>query len=424
MQPDPKRRRLHEEGGFGSSSVGVVVLGAGRGRAFAWVAAVAAGGLLLAGCSSDGGGGGSSDDTRPAGASKPSQAATPAAQIQVLPANGAAGARPDKPVTVKVVGGRLTQVTLTAADGRAIPGKISADGLTWTSSGTLFPDTRYTVAASAKNKDDKSATTSSAFTTLKPKKTVSTTVTPSEGWTVGVGMPVIVNFSRPVKDRAAALKGLTVTATPATDGGWRWFSSSQVQWRPKQYWASGTKVTVTSALRNVEVSPGVWGKSTRTTSFQVGSAMISTVDINRHTLTVRRNGKVLRVIPVTTGKQGFNTRKGVKVIMSRESTRRMDAETTGIKKDDPEYYDVKVKWAMRLTNTGEFFHAAPWSVGSQGRANVSHGCTGMSTANADWFYHQSKVGDVAIFTGSKRTLEWGNGYTAWDMSYDRWLSGG
>jgi lipoprotein-anchoring transpeptidase ErfK/SrfK len=385
------------------------------------VAAAAAGAVLLAGCS---GGGGSSDDTQPAGAGKPTKvAATPAAQIQFLPANGAAGARPDQPVTVKVVGGTLTTVTLTGADGASIPGKLSADGLTWTSSGTLFPDTRYTVSASAKNKDDKTASASSAFTTLKPKKTVYTTVTPSDGWTVGVGMPVIVNFSKPVKNREAALKGLTVTSTPAAQGGWRWFSSSQVQWRPEEFWKAGTKVTVTSALRNVEVAPGVWGKSNRATSFQVGSAMISTVDINAHTLTVRQNGKVLRVIPVTTGKAGFNTRSGIKVIMSRESSRRMDAETTGIKKDDPEYYDVNVKWAMRLTGTGEFFHAAPWSVGSQGRANVSHGCTGMSTANAKWLFDHSKVGDVAIFTGSKRGMEWGNGYTAWTMSFQRWLAG-
>src|SRR5699024_7942865 len=145
--------------------------------------------------------------------------------------------------------------------------------------------------------------------------------------------------------------GLSVTSTPKVEGGWRWFSSSQVQWRPKEYWPSGTKVTVKAALSNVELAPGVWGKKTSSTrSFQVGSAMISTVDVNKHTLTVRRDGKVIRTIPVTTGKNGFATRNGVKVIMSRETSRRMDAETTGIKKDDPEYYDVKVKYAMRLTN--------------------------------------------------------------------------
>jgi lipoprotein-anchoring transpeptidase ErfK/SrfK len=384
------------------------------------VATGVVGAVVLAGCS--GGDGGSGDGSGQAAPSATAEV-TPAAQILVSPKNGAAGARPDKPIAVEVTGGRLTSVKVTDEDGEAVAGALSADGLRWTSSGKLVPDTTYTVTAAAENKDGESNTTSSAFTTLKPKKTVYTTVTPSGGWTVGVGMPVIVDFSRPVEDRAAALKALSVTSTPKVEGGWRWFSSQQVQWRPEKYWPAGAKVTVRSALEDVDVGDGVWGNSNRTTEFQVGSSMISAVDIKRHTLTVRKNGKVIRVIPVTTGKNGFATRNGVKVIMSRETSRRMDAETTGIKKDDPEYYDVKVKYAMRLTHSGEFFHAAPWSVGSQGRVNVSHGCTGMSTENAEWLFNQSKVGDVAIFTGGKRELEWGNGYTAWDMPYDRWASG-
>jgi lipoprotein-anchoring transpeptidase ErfK/SrfK len=135
---------------------------------------------------------------------------------------------------------------------------------------------------------------------------------------------------------------------------------------------------------------------------------------------VRRNGKVLRVVPVTTGKEGFATRNGVKVIISRESSRQMDAETTGLKKTDPEYYNVKVKYAMRVTWSGEFLHAAPWSVGSQGRANVSHGCTGMSTENAKWLFERSKMGDVVKFVGSKRPLESYNGYTMWNMGLASW----
>jgi lipoprotein-anchoring transpeptidase ErfK/SrfK len=384
------------------------------------VATGVVGAVVLAGCS---GGDGANGDGGGKAAPSATAEVTPAAQIAVSPKNGAAGARPDKPIAVQVTGGRLTSVTVTDEDGAAVAGALSADGLRWTSSGKLVPDTTYTVNAAAENKDGESNTTSSAFTTLKPKKTVYTTVTPSGGWTVGVGMPVIVDFSRPVEDRAEALKALSVTSTPKVEGGWRWFSSQQVQWRPAKYWPAGAKVTVRSELENIDVGDGVWGNSNRTTQFQVGSSMISTVDIQRHTLTVRKNGKVIRVIPVTTGKDGFATRNGVKVIMSRETSRRMDAETTGIKKDDPEYYDVKVKYAMRLTHSGEFFHAAPWSVASQGRVNVSHGCTGMSTENAQWLFNQSKVGDVAVFTGSKRELEWGNGYTAWDMSYNRWASG-
>jgi lipoprotein-anchoring transpeptidase ErfK/SrfK len=421
MQPDPVRRRLKEKQALRvESHLGVVVLGAGRGRAATWVVAGAVVVAVLGGCSGEA----SPDEASAARAAAPSAAAqTPLAHVDVTPQNGAASARPDKPIAVRVTDGTLTKVTVTSAAGAAVAGKLSADGLTWRSTGQLVLGTKYTVTAVATNKDGKPATTSSAFSTLTPARTVYTTVTPSEGWTVGVGMPVIVDFSRPVEDRAAALKALTVTSSSHVDGGWRWFSSSQVQWRPKTYWPSGTRVTVKAALRNLELSPGVWGKGTRTTTFQVGSAMINTVDTQKHTLTVRKDGKVIRVIPVTTGKNGYATRNGIKVIMSRETSRRMDAETTGIAKDDPEYYDVKVKYAMRLTHSGEFFHAAPWSVASQGHANVSHGCTGMSTENAEWLFKNSKVGDVAIFTGSKRALEWGNGYTAWDMSFDRWVSG-
>jgi lipoprotein-anchoring transpeptidase ErfK/SrfK len=325
---------------------------------------------------------------------------------------------------VSVTDGKLTKVRVTDPSGETLAGKIAADGLTWTSSGALTPGTKYTVTASAENEDGKSNTQNSVFTTLKPKRTAYTTITPNDGWTVGVGMPIIVDFSKPVKNREAALKGLSVTSTPRVEGGWRWFTSSQVQWRPKEYWPSGTKVTVNASLGNVELAPGVWGKATGSTkSFQVGSAMISTVDVNRHLMTVRRNGQVIRTIPVTTGKKGFLTRNGVKVIMSRETSRRMDAETTGIAQDDPEYYNIKVKYAMRLTGSGEFLHQAEWSVASQGRANVSHGCTGMNPANAAWLFKNSKVGDVVVYTGSKREMEWGNGYTAWNMSYDRWVSG-
>jgi lipoprotein-anchoring transpeptidase ErfK/SrfK len=100
----------------------------------------------------------------------------------------------------------------------------------------------------------------------------------------------------------------------------------------------------------------------------------------------------------------------------------MDAATTGTDPNDPEYYNIKVKYAMRLTYSGEFLHQAEWSVGSQGRANVSHGCTGMSPTNAKWLFDRSKMGDVVVYQGSSRPLEWGNGYTAWDMSYSRWKS--
>ena len=174
---------------------------------------------------------------------------------------------------------------------------------------------------------------------------------------------------------------------------------------------------------SVEVRPGVWGSRTTTSTFRIGAAQISTVDMRTHTLTVRRSGKIIKVIPVTTGKAGFRTRTGIKVIMSREAQVSMDAATTGTDPKDPDYYNLIVRWALRLTYSGEFLHAAPWSVGSQGRANVSHGCTGMSDAQARWMYDYSKIGDVVVYTGGTRALERGNGYTGWNMPFAKWAAG-
>jgi lipoprotein-anchoring transpeptidase ErfK/SrfK len=235
-------------------------------------------------------------------------------------------------------------------------------------------------------------------------------------------MPVVVQFDGPVDQdkRAAVERKVSVRTTPEVEGAWGWLDARQLVWRPRTYWRPGTKVFVTAGIAGLETRSGVWTARNAETRFSIGSAMVSTVDVARHTITVRRNGRVLRTMPVTNGKAGFRTRNGVKVILSRETERQMDAETTGLSTTDPEYYNVKVRYAMRLTWSGEFVHAAPWSVGSQGRANVSHGCTGMSTADAQWLFERSKLGDVVRYVGSDRSLEPYNGYTMWNMSLDHW----
>ena len=151
--------------------------------------------------------------------------------------------------------------------------------------------------------------------------------------------------------------------------------------------------------------------------------MVSTVDVTAHKMTVTRNGKVLRVIPITTGKADFLTRGGIKVIMNKERYRVMDSTTVDIPADSPDAYRLKVEYALRLTYSGEFVHAAPWSVAHQGHENVSHGCTGMSMANAAWFYSLSHVGDVVKYVHSTRSLEMGNGYTDWNYSWSSWEAG-
>lgn len=401
-----------------------------RPRTLVLVALVAliAGTTALAGCTSGQGpssASGSSDLAGSSGGASGAKPAAVAATVDVAPLDGTAKVRLDKVVQVKVSQGRIADVSVTAATGKTLAGQVSPDQLTWTSNGRLAPGTTYQVAVQAASADGKTSSSSSSFSTLTPKGTVSAYIQPGNGWTVGVGMPVVVNFSKrvAVKNRPGVEQALTVSTASNIPGSWRWFSSEQVQWRPKTYWPANTKVNVAANLAGVEISPGVWGASTkRTSNFTVGSAMVSTVDVSRHTLTVTRNGTVIRVIPVTTGKADMATRNGVKVIMSRETTHRMDSTSIGIKKGSAGYYNILTKYAMRLTYSGEFLHAAPWSMGSQGRANVSHGCTGMSTTAAKWLFSNSKVGDVVVYKHSTRSLEWGNGYTAWNMSYSRWQS--
>jgi len=384
-------------------------------------AVLLAGITVLSGCTSG-------DSKAPAGGgtSGTAGAATASpATVEITPSDGTTKARPDRAVRVTVSGGTLQSVEVTTAKGTTVQGSVAADQRAWTSADTLAPGTTYQVRVRSTGQGGASTETSSSFSTLSPKTTASVSIQPGDGWTVGVGMPVIINFSRAVKtaNRRAVEKGLKVSTAAAIEGDWRWFSAKQVQWRPRVYWPAHTAVSVSARLSSVEFAPGVWGSSREHTAhFTVGPSMISTVDVQKHTLTVRRDGKVARVIPVTSGKPGFASRNGIKVIMSRESSRRMDAATTGTDVSDPEYYNIKVKYAMRLTYSGEFLHQAEWSVASQGRSNVSHGCTGMSPANAKWLFSQSHVGDVVIFKGSKRPLEWGNGYTAWDMSYSQWKS--
>jgi len=383
-----------------------------------YIGLVAAVGLLVAGCQ----GGEPQGIVSGASGTLPSASPTPVKPtLSISPASSTTPVRADRPVSVSLVNGKLNSVRLTDKAGKQVGGSVDATG-TWRNTQPLSAGTSYTVTASAIGEDGEAVQQTSTFTTVKATRLVNTTLIPGDDWKVGVGMPVIVVFSQPVKNKDAALAALKVQSTPSVTGGWRWFSDTEAHYRPKDYWAPGTKVQVTASTSGTELAKGQWGKRTVTTKFEIGSDQRMTVNMAKHTMTFTRDGKTVRTMPVTTGKPGFSTRNGIKVVMDRESQVTMDAATTGIDSTDPDYYNLKVNWAMRLTWSGEYFHAAPWSVGSQGRANVSHGCTGLSTANAKWLYDNVQIGDVAVFSGGSRSLEQGNGYTDWNLPFSAYTA--
>jgi lipoprotein-anchoring transpeptidase ErfK/SrfK len=373
--------------------------------------AMAATALLLTSCSTD----------------KVKQAVTPDDPISLSASvkDDAKGVTVDTIVTADAENGSISEATLVSADGKStVEGRVS--GTQWVASDRLEPGTEYTLTVKGTGDDKKAGTLERTFTTEKLSLNQQTypSVAPLKGETVGVGMPVIVTFDLPVKNKALFERNMDVNTSEEVEGSWSWLSDSVAHYRPKDFWPAGTKVTVNLRLNGLPAGNGIYGQQNQKVPFKIGREVISTVDITAHRLVVRIDGKQARSIPVSTGDNKHRTRQGTKVIMEKFPKVDMDAATTGVDSEDPDYYDISdVKWAMRVTNSGEFLHAAPWSSSSHGRANVSHGCTGMSTANANWLYQNSRRGDVVKFKNSPRGMEDQNGWTDWNVSWDDWKAG-
>lgn len=329
-------------------------------------------------------------------------------------------------VSVTAFHGNVTVTNLTTADGKEkVPGE-GAEG-SWKATQRLEPGTDYRLGVKAVGDDGKTKRLVRTFRTadLTLKEQTYPSVAPLKDETVGVGMPVIVTFDVPVKDRALYEKNMRVrVAGKDVAGSWSWLSDREVHYRPKTFWPAHSTIKVDLALNSLPAGNGIYGQQDQHLSFRTGAKMISVVNVKKHTLTLYKDATKVRTIPVSTGDSSHQTREGTKIIMEKFSSVDMDAATTGVDSTDPGYYNIKdVRWAMRLTNSGEFIHAAPWSVASQGNANVSHGCTGMSTADASWLYSRSHRGDVVKFVGSSRPLEDRNGWTDWNTSWKKWVAG-
>ncbi|MBD3946971.1 L,D-transpeptidase [Nocardioides ganghwensis] len=354
---------------------------------------------------------GATEDARPA----PVRLTTSFADAAAVPI--------DEPVTVTASGGSLDTVRVTSPAG-PVEGTV-ADG-TWTSSSLLEPGTDYSITATATRADGRSVERTRSFHTvdLTLDEQTYAAVAPLDGETVGVGMPVVVTFDLPVTDRALFEKHMRVTSTPTQKGSWYWLSDREVHYRPARYWKAGTDVSVDLDINSLPAGNGIYGQESRSIDFQVGDSVVSRVDVSTHTMRTFVNGELARTMPISAGKAGWETRSGTKVIIEKFRRKRMSAATIGVDESDPEFYDLSnVQYAMRVTYSGEFLHAAPWSTGSQGSANVSHGCVGMSLADAQWLYDRTSRGDVVEVTGSNRQMTLENGFGDWNLSAAEWEQG-
>lgn len=385
-----------------------------RGHRAGALLAVAALVVTTAGCQSGG----------QAGAEPEPEPPVPPVAFQASVRENAKDVRPDNRITVSASQGVLHAVALTDLDGKEFQGEMQSDG-SWRLSDLLAPGTPYRLKATGESEDGTPGEFTLAFATLVPKVEATYRVTP-DGQTVGVGMPVMVTFDSAVMTpqmRANVERRMTIKTEPKQEGSWGWHSERELFWRPKEYWKPNTKVTVNAPLSGVQTGDKKWIAQDKGATFTIAKrARISTVDVGGHQMTVRENGKVIRTYPISSGQAtaSWRTRSGTKIITEKQKFMVMDAATLGVPEDDPDYYRTEVDFAMRVTNTGEFLHSAPWSVWAQGRRNVSHGCVNMSPSAAREMFNASIVGDVVDFVNSPRPMKMHEGVGVWLVSYDKW----
>jgi lipoprotein-anchoring transpeptidase ErfK/SrfK len=393
--------------------------------------AAAVGALLLAGCSSSSPSSPSSSGGAAGSATAQATHAPSLPKVTVTPGNGATGVSVTSAV---VVHSQVPLVSVAVSRGAStvvgtlagtLDGQFSTDRMTWTSTGGLFAGSTYqVVATSSRVTGFAGATTmTGSFTTAVPASQFKVSWEPVDGQAVGIGEPVTLTFNAPVVDRAAVQRRLAVTSTPAVTGSWSWQGSTTVRYRPKNYWPSGTKVHVEANLAGYDNGGGDLGVKDRSMTFSIGASQVSYVDAATHTMKVYRDGALVKQFPVSLGREQYPTMDGPHNVIAVAPKVVMDSATVGIPKGNPDYYYETVLWDVQITSGGEYVHAAPWSVGSQGRSNVSHGCVNASDADAEWFYHYSNVGDIVQVSNTGRPADTSQLGNEWSVPWSTWTAG-
>ncbi|MER5660999.1 L,D-transpeptidase [Streptomyces mirabilis] len=397
-------------------------------RALGACAALMVGALTLTGC-----GGNASADAKGGkdGKDGGTSAKTSTAKIVISAKDGSTDASINA-TGVKVSDGRLTDVKMTVSgSGTAVPGAITADGTGWKPTAQLERGTKYQISATAKDASGRTAAANAIFTTVSSSNSFIGTYTPDNGTTVGVGMPVSFNFDKVISNQKAVQSHITVTSSSGQQVAGHWFGSQRLDFRPETYWKAGSKVTMKIDLDGVEGANGVFGVQKKTVTFTVGRSQVSTVDVNTQTMTVVRDGKTLKTVPISAGSPEHTTYNGQMVISEKFVQTRMNGSTVGY---GGEYDIPDVPHAMRLTSSGTFIHGNYWyNRGNPpfGQQGTSHGCVGLADVqgaqgdtSAKWFYDNSLVGDVVVVKNSPdKTVSPDNGLNGWNMSWSAWTAG-
>ncbi|GLB62632.1 putative conserved lipoprotein LppS [Dietzia sp. NCCP-2495] len=387
-----------------------------RSRARLALAAVFVGALTLTGCTIG--------DSGAPGEQVAEAPPEPSAVIDVSVSDGSTDFNPIEPVVLTAEDGTFDSVSMTNPEGTPVAGEFNADKTEWRSTEELGYGREYTLESSATDEAGLVTRNNASFSTLTPEIMTAAYLTVGEGEVVGIGQPVAVMFDEPIADRQAAQDAIHITTTPEVEGAFYWVSNQEVRWRPAEYWAPGTEVDVHVDIYGKDMGGGMYGQEDNQASFTIGDAVISRVDDSNKIITVTRNGEVVKTMPTSMGKAATPTPNGVYVIGEKHASMIMDSSTYGVAVDSAEGYRTPVQYATRMSYSGIFVHAAPWSVWAQGSQNTSHGCLNVTTADAKWFYDNAKRGDIFEVSGTVGgTLPGWDGLGDWNVPWETWKAG-
>ncbi|HEX3790936.1 MAG TPA: Ig-like domain-containing protein [Pseudonocardiaceae bacterium] len=333
------------------------------------------------------------------------------------------------PIVVNATQGTIKSVTVAnASTGAKVSGTTSSDGTTWTSNEPLAYGASYQVDAVGQDSSGKTAQQSSTIKTLTPAGQANPNMVPAPGAVtstgIGVGQPIVFQFVKKVADKALVQSHLTVTSSAGDKGAWYWVSSSEVHYRPENYWTPNQTITVSAKVYGLDFGNGIYGSEDRTVTYKVHDALVAKADGNSVQMKIYDNGSLINTMPISMGKGSTPTHVGVHVISDRQQTVQMNSCTYGVCPPSPLAYNETEYYAERISNDGEFVHENPDTVGSQGHSNVSHGCINLSEANAQWFFGKFGIGDVVEVTNSGGPpLALTDTYGDWGVPWSTWSKG-
>ena len=299
-------------------------------------------------------------------------------------------------------------------------GSLSDGGTSWRSDRNLAVSQSYTVTATGTAPSGEKITTTSTFKTLTPAATFSTHIFEGYKQSYGVGMPIILNFSHPITDKAAVERSLELTTSNPVVGAWYWDGDEQLYFRPRDYWPANTTVSFTGHFNGVQGAKGVYGAHDLTQTFVIGRSLIAVASTTTHRTQIYLNGKMAYNWPASLGRPSLPTPDGTYLSVEKGNPVRM---VGGGPAGSSGHYDELVNYAVRFTYSGSYYHSAPWSVGDQGIVNVSHGCVNLPPADAKIYYDMSVPGDPITVTASTAAGKWDDGWTVWFFPWSKFLKG-